>query len=192
MYASRTTQLIAGIFTLLGIVALIYLSVRLGNVGLMPAPTYTLYANFDNIGGLKTGDDVEISGVKVGHVSSISLKDYRAHVGMRIRDGIEVDNEAIAAVKTTGLIGDKYISIELGGGNTLKSDGIIRQTQSTFSIEDVVGQLIGGFGSKGSSGSGGTGNSQAQSDGAAPGITAPPGIAPSPSAPGANTAQGGK
>ncbi|MGH8014300.1 MAG: outer membrane lipid asymmetry maintenance protein MlaD [Candidatus Binataceae bacterium] len=191
MYASRTTKFIAGIFTLLGIVALIYLSARLGNVGLMPAPQYTLYANFDNIGGLKTGDDVEISGVKVGHVRTISLKNYRAHVGMSIKDGIQVDNEAIAAIKTTGLIGDKYVAIELGAGEPLKNDGIIRQTQSTFSIEDIVGQLINSYGTKSSS-SGAGGSPKAQADGTAPGIGATPGIAPSPSASGANNAQGGK
>jgi phospholipid/cholesterol/gamma-HCH transport system substrate-binding protein len=189
MYASRTTQFIVGIFTLLGIAALIYLSVRLGNVGLFPAPQYTLYANFDNIGGLKTGDDVEISGVKVGHVSSISLKDYRAHVGMQIRDGIQVDSDAIAAIKTTGLIGDKYVAIELGSGEPLKNDSTIRQTQSTFAIEDLIGQLINNYGTKGSSGGGGGGNGASSG---APDIAAPPGIAPNPSGNANHAPQGGK
>ena len=88
MYASRTTQLFVGIFTLVGIAALVFLSVRLGRVEIFPAPGYTLFANFDNIAGLKTGDQVEIAGVKVGKVTNIGLKDNRARVAMRINDGV--------------------------------------------------------------------------------------------------------
>ncbi|MGH7932704.1 MAG: outer membrane lipid asymmetry maintenance protein MlaD [Candidatus Binataceae bacterium] len=153
MYASRTTQFIVGIFVALGIAAIIYLSVRLGNVGLFPAPSYTLFASFDNIGGLRTGDQVEIAGVRIGKVEGISLEDNRARVGLTINRGVEVDSDAIAAIKTTGLIGDKYVSIQLGAGDTLANDGTIRQTQSTFAIEDIVGQLINSYGSKGPSGS---------------------------------------
>jgi phospholipid/cholesterol/gamma-HCH transport system substrate-binding protein len=143
MYASRFTQFIVGIFALLGIAALVYLSVRLGNIGLFPRPGYTLYANFDNISGLKTGDQVQLAGVLVGKVQSISLQDNRAHVGLRINNGVEIDTDAIAAIKTSGIIGDKYVSIALGAGEqSLTSGGTIRQTQSAFILEDAIGQLI--------------------------------------------------
>jgi phospholipid/cholesterol/gamma-HCH transport system substrate-binding protein len=156
MYASRTTQLIVGIFGLLGIAALAILSFRLGQISLFPPPGYTLFANFDNISGLKTGDQVEIAGVQVGKVTSISLKNEQARVAMRINDGVQVDRDAIAAIKTSGIIGDKYISIAPGPSDTMLSDGqTIRQTQSAFVLEDAIGQLINNSGSSGGSGSGG-------------------------------------
>jgi phospholipid/cholesterol/gamma-HCH transport system substrate-binding protein len=150
MYASRFTQLIVGLFAVLGIAALVYLSVRLGNIGIFPTPGYTLYANFDNISGLKTGDQVQLAGVTIGKVQSISLQDNRAHVGMRINTGVEIDTDAIAAIKTSGIIGDKYISIALGPSeHNLTNGGTIRQTQSAFVLEDAIGQLINSSSSSG-------------------------------------------
>jgi len=143
MYASRTTQFIVGIFALLGIAALIILSVSLGKVELVAPPGYTLYANFDNIAGLKKGDEVELAGVQIGKVTSISLRNDRARVAMRLNDGVQVDNEAIAGVKSAGLLGDKYVSIALGPGErTLKDGQTIRETQSSFVLEDAIGQFI--------------------------------------------------
>ncbi|MGD0288287.1 MAG: outer membrane lipid asymmetry maintenance protein MlaD [Candidatus Binataceae bacterium] len=173
MYASRTTQVIVGIFTLLGIAAMIFLSVRLGRLEIFPAPGYTLFANFDNIAGLKTGNEVEIAGVKVGKVTGIGLKDNRARVAMRINDGVEIDNEAIASVLTSGLIGDKYVSVALGAGDDLKDGGTIRQTQSAFVLENAIGAFINGGGSSGSKSSPPSGGS-----GAADGAIAPTAPAP--------------
>lgn len=177
MYASRTTQVIVGIFTLLGIAAMIFLSVRLGRLEIFPAPGYTLFANFDNIAGLKTGNEVEIAGVKVGKVTGIGLKDNRARVAMRINDGVEIDNEAIASVLTSGLIGDKYVSVALGAGDDLKDGGTIRQTQSAFVLENAIGAFINGGGSSGSksSPSSGGGGAPGNGSGAADGAIAPHG-----------------
>jgi phospholipid/cholesterol/gamma-HCH transport system substrate-binding protein len=151
MYASRTTQLIVGVFAIVGILALAYLSMRLGRVELFAAQGDTLYANFNNIAGLKTGDQVEIAGVTVGKVSTISLVQDRAHVGLALHLGVEVDSDAIASVFTSGLIGDKYVSIALGAGDPLKDGGTIRHTQDAFQLETAVGKLIDNFGSGGSS-----------------------------------------
>jgi phospholipid/cholesterol/gamma-HCH transport system substrate-binding protein len=158
MYASRTTQFIVGIFAVLGIAALGYLSMRLGRIELFPAPGYTLAANFDNISGLKTGDQVQLAGVPVGKVMRISLLSNgdRAHVEMRLNKGVEIDSDAIAGIKTSGLIGDKYVAIQLGGGDTLSNGATIRHTQSAFVLEDAIGQLINSSGSSGGS-SGGSG-----------------------------------
>ena len=84
MYASRTTQFLVGVFALAGLLALAFLSFRLGRLELFAPPGYLLYANFDNVSGLKDGDNVEIAGVAVGKVLSISLKQERANVKMRI------------------------------------------------------------------------------------------------------------
>jgi phospholipid/cholesterol/gamma-HCH transport system substrate-binding protein len=154
MYASRTTQLIIGVFALIGIAALVYLSVSLGRIQLFAGAGYTLYANFDNITGLKSGDEVQIAGVTVGKVTAISLdtRDYRAHVAMNVQNGIEVDKDAIASIKTQGIIGNKYVSIAPGPGEEmLKNGGVIRQTQSAFVLEDAIGQLINSSGSGASS-----------------------------------------
>jgi phospholipid/cholesterol/gamma-HCH transport system substrate-binding protein len=155
MYASRTTQFLVGIFGLIGIAALALLSLRLGRVELFPSPGYTIYANFDNISGLKTGDLVEIAGVKVGKVTGISLVENRARVSIYTNQGVQIDTDAIAAVKTSGIIGDKYVSIALGPGERmLKAGDTLRQTQSAFVLEDAIGQLI-NSNSSGGSGSGG-------------------------------------
>ncbi len=143
MYASRTTQFIVGIFALLGIAALTVLSLRLGRVELLPVPGYTIYANFDNISGLKQGDRVEIAGVQIGKVTSIALNRDRARIAMRLNSGVKVDDEAIAAIKTSGIIGDKYVSIAPGPGDRdLADGGTLRQTESAFVLEDAIGQLI--------------------------------------------------
>lgn len=156
MYASWTTKLIVGLFAVAGIAALAILSLRLGKIELLNRAGYVVYANFDNISGLKTGDQVEIAGVQVGKVIAISLKDYRAHVELRLNKGVEVDTEAIASIKTSGIIGDKYVSISLGGGeHDLADDGVIRRTQSAFVLEDAIGQLINSNGSSSSGGGGG-------------------------------------
>ena len=168
MYASRFTQFIVGLFALLGIAALVYLSVRLGNIGIVPTPGYTLYANFDNISGLKSGDQVQLAGVPIGKVQSISLQDNRAHIAMRINSGVQIDTEAIAAIKTSGIIGDRYVSIALGPSeHNLTNGGTIRQTESAFVLEDAIGQLINSSGSGGSKSSvgGGSGGNEAMAGG---------------------------
>jgi phospholipid/cholesterol/gamma-HCH transport system substrate-binding protein len=174
MYASRTTQFIVGIFGILGILALAILSFRLGQISIFPPPGYTLYASFDNIAGLKPGDEVEIAGVHVGRVQSIELKDERARLAMRIDDGVQIDNDAIASILTSGLIGSKYVSIAPGPGEKILANGdTIRQTQSAFVIENAIGQLINNAGSSSAGASGGAG----ASSGGAGDIGAPPGTA---------------
>lgn len=148
MYASRTTQFMVGIFALAGLAALAFLSFRLGKLELFAPPGYVIYANFDNVSGLKVGDDVEIDGVSVGKVISISLSNERAKVTMRINRGVKIDDEAIAAIRTRGIIGDKYVAISPGPSDKYLSEGgVIRQTESAFVLEDAIGQLINNMGS---------------------------------------------
>jgi phospholipid/cholesterol/gamma-HCH transport system substrate-binding protein len=149
MYASRATQFIVGLFALAGIVALAILSFRLGHISILPSPSYLLYANFDNIGGLKPGDEVDIAGVQIGKVLRETLVGNQAHVVMEINVGVQIDDEAIASIRSTGIIGGKYISIQLGPSEKiLINGGRIMQTESAFSIENAVGQLINSVGTK--------------------------------------------
>ena len=155
MYASRTTQFIVGIFGLVGIAALSVLAFTLGRIPLVAAPHFTLYAMFDNVSGLKVNDGIQIAGVKVGKVAVITLsqKNERARVTMEFYEGIMIDEDAIASIKTSGIIGDKYVAISIGGGDPLKDGGTITHTESSFVLEDVLGQFINGGGGKSSGGS---------------------------------------
>jgi len=149
MYASRTTQFIVGLFALVGIVALTILSFRLGRISILPRPTYVLYANFDNIGGLKPGDEVDIAGVQIGKVLGETLVGNQAHVAMEVNDGVEIDDGAIASIRSSGIIGGKYVAIQLGPGDKmLQNGGRIVQTESAFSIENLIGNAINSIGSK--------------------------------------------
>src|SRR5438105_1992437 len=102
MYASRTTQFIVGIFGLVGIAALSVLAFTLGRIPIVAPAHYTLYGMFDNVTGLKVNDAIQIAGVKVGKVTTITLsqKNERARVTMQVQEGVMVDNEAIASIKT--------------------------------------------------------------------------------------------
>ena len=152
MYASRATQLIVGLFAVLGVAALAFLSLRLGKIELITPPSYVIYGNFDNIAGLKNGADIEIAGVGVGKVIDITLNNERARVAMRLNDGVKVDEDAVAAVRTRGIIGDKYIAISPGASDKyVTNGGTLRQTESSFVLEDAIGQLIGGISGGGKS-----------------------------------------
>jgi phospholipid/cholesterol/gamma-HCH transport system substrate-binding protein len=160
MYASRTTQFIVGIFAILGIVALAILSLSLGKIPLFPPPGYNLYAAFDNISGLKTGDQVQMAGVQIGKVVNIGIKGNQALITMRINQSVQIDDKAIAAIKTSGIIGDKYVSIQLGSMDRILADGgTIQDTQSAFVLEDAIGQLINNSGSSNSKDNSSNGNS---------------------------------
>jgi phospholipid/cholesterol/gamma-HCH transport system substrate-binding protein len=182
MYASRTTQFIVGIFGLVGIAALSVLAFTLGRIPLVSKPHYTLYAMFDNVSGLKVNDAIQIAGVKVGKVAAIALsqKNERAQVTLQLHEGIMVDEDAIASIKTSGIIGDKYVAISIGGGDPLKDEGTITHTESSFVLEDAIGQLVNGGGK---SSGGNSGSSDASSPAAAPSpaksgdaIAPPPGV----------------
>jgi len=161
MYASRTTQMIVGVFAALGIGAMAFLSLRLGKVELFTPPSYRIYAKFDNIAGLKDGADIEIAGVEVGKVIGIALAEERAVVTMRLNQGVKIDEDAVAAVRTRGIIGDKYIAVSPGPGEKYLAEGsTLRQTESSFVLEDAIGQLISSpsTGDKSKSQSGGKGS----------------------------------
>jgi phospholipid/cholesterol/gamma-HCH transport system substrate-binding protein len=153
MYASRTTQLIVGIFGLVGIAALSVLAFTLGRIPLVSRAHQTFYALFENVSGLKVNDAVQIAGVKVGRVGTIALsqKNEQARVALNINNGVMVDTDAIASIKTSGIIGDKYVAISIGGGDPLKDGGTITNTESSFVLEDVLGNLFNSIGGKGGS-----------------------------------------
>jgi len=178
MYASRTTQFIVGIFGVVGIAALSVLAFTLGRIPLVATAHYDLSADFDNVSGLKVNDGVQIAGVRVGKVASIDLvqKSGRARVALQIHEGIMIDDDAIASIKTSGIIGDKYVAISLGGGDPLKDGGTIAHTESSFVLEDAIGQLINGGGKGGGEASPAASPAPAGNKAGSDNLGAPPGL----------------
>jgi phospholipid/cholesterol/gamma-HCH transport system substrate-binding protein len=136
-------ELSVGLFFIVGIACLAYLSIRLGKMEVLGNSGTTVYAEFSNAGGLKNGAVVEIAGVEVGRVKKISLKDYQANVQLQIKSNVEIQDDAIASIKTKGLIGEKYVEITPGGSDKIiKAGGKIRDTQPPFDIEKAISKVI--------------------------------------------------
>jgi phospholipid/cholesterol/gamma-HCH transport system substrate-binding protein len=132
-----------GLFLIIGFLCFTYLSVELGEIPLFGSNDYVLTARFNSVSGLKDGAIVEISGVKVGKVAGISLEDYQAVVRMLIHQGVKIQEDSIASVRTQGIIGDKYIKISAGGADQyLKPGGEIRDTESALDLEELVSKYI--------------------------------------------------
>ena len=139
------SEIIVGIFMIAGFAAFVFLSLRLGEFSIFSMQkNYTLNAQFENITGLKQGAAVEIAGVVVGRVAQIRLaKDGLAAVSMLINQGVPVGGDAIASVRTQGIIGDKYIRILNGGmDKPLKNNDTIMDTESAIDIEELISKYI--------------------------------------------------
>jgi phospholipid/cholesterol/gamma-HCH transport system substrate-binding protein len=137
-------ELAVGIFLLIGILCLGYIAVKLGKLEVIGGDYYTVYADFTKAGSIKPGSSVEIAGVGVGKVKSILLdKDYQAHVGLQINSQVKLQEDAIASVKTKGLIGENYIQITPGGSDKMLADGgKIRETESAVDIEELISKYV--------------------------------------------------
>lgn len=132
-----------GIFVMIGILALGWLSVKLGRVELLGGPGYQVTADFPSVGGLKPGSAVEIAGVEIGRVQAITLADYQARVFMRIRGDVKLQEDSIASIKTKGLIGEKYIRINPGGSERMIGpNGRIREVEAPVDFEELLSKYI--------------------------------------------------
>ena len=139
------TEIIVGLFMIAGFAAFVYLSLQLGEFSVFSMQkNYTLNAQFENATGLKEGAAVEISGVLVGKVAQIRLdEDGLASVAMLINKGVPVGEDAIASIRTQGIIGDKYIRIINGSMDApLKNNDTILDTESAIDIEELVSKYI--------------------------------------------------
>jgi phospholipid/cholesterol/gamma-HCH transport system substrate-binding protein len=136
-------ELAVGLFIIAGILCLGYLSIKLGKMEIMGERGYEIYGVFSNIGGLKVGSSVEIAGVNVGRVKSIVLNDYQARVVFNFPKGLTIQEDAIASIKTRGLIGEKYIDITPGGSEkVIKPGGRIRETQPAIDMEELISKFV--------------------------------------------------
>lgn len=141
-------EFLVGSFVLLGIAATGWLTVKLGSGSLVGGGTYALEARFDNASGLNVGGSVHVAGVPVGRVEGIRVdpSDFSAIVTISVLDGLNLPTDSMASIKTTGLIGDKYIALSPGADEAfLKPGGRITMTESSVDIESLIGKMA--FGS---------------------------------------------
>jgi phospholipid/cholesterol/gamma-HCH transport system substrate-binding protein len=153
MRSNRTLEIGTGLFVLLGFAALLFLTTQLPASGLKIGKHkgYVVSAEFDNIGDLKVGSPVAMSGVNVGAVTKITynVKDYKAQVTMRISDQYEqIPEDSFAAIQTQGLLGGKYIGLSPGGMDSFLKDGsVIEQTQSALVLESLINKFFANYAS---------------------------------------------
>jgi phospholipid/cholesterol/gamma-HCH transport system substrate-binding protein len=132
-----------GLFLVLGILALGYLSIKLGRVSFLGGGGYVISVDFPSVGGLKAGSTVEIAGVEIGRVEQIALADYQAHVILRIDSDVKLQEDSIASIKTKGLIGEKYVRISPGGSDKLIGpNGRIREVEAPVDFEELLSKYI--------------------------------------------------
>jgi phospholipid/cholesterol/gamma-HCH transport system substrate-binding protein len=136
-------ELAVGIFMIAGMVCLAYLTIKLGQLEVLGDKGYEIQAVFSSSGGLKTGSSVVIAGVEVGRVKKVILDDYQARVTMSLPLDVKIQEDAIASIKTKGLIGEKYVEISPGGlDKNLEPGGVIRDTQPPIDIEQLISKYV--------------------------------------------------
>jgi len=142
----KSIEILVGLFVLLGMLGLVFLSLKAANLGnFSGSDTYTLQADFDNIGGLKARAPVRSAGVTVGRVTSIALdaKSYQGVVTMEVDRKLQFPRDTSAKILTAGLLGDQYVGLEPGADEKMLAAGdTIKQTQSAVVLENLIGQFI--------------------------------------------------
>ena len=139
---------IAGMFVFMGLIVLVYMTVTLGNISLFDDKFIVLKARFNTVTGLRAGNPIEMYGIEIGHVGALTIDDevQMAMATLNIQKSAQIYSDAIASIKTAGLIGDKFISIDPGGsGKILDHNDIIINTESPVDINDLIGKYA--FGS---------------------------------------------
>ena len=148
----KKIEIIVGLFVLSGLIGIFFLAFRIGKSEFIGQKTYELTAIFNNLSGVSENARVEIAGVRVGSVETIELnEDFQAMVTLKLPEHLKLDDDTIAAVKTSGLIGDRFIELLPGGsGIQLEPGDWIFDTQSAIDLESIIGKF--GFGNLGGSG----------------------------------------
>lgn len=154
---TKKSEIWVGVFLLIALLAALFICLKAADVSSMKsAPTYRIYATFDNIGGLKARSPVRIGGVVIGRVADISLdpKTYLPRVAMDIEKQYDqIPDTSSLAIRTSGLLGEQYLALNMGfddpdlGTAMLKDNGVIQDTKSAMVLEDLIGQFL--YNSKG-------------------------------------------
>lgn len=137
-YSLETT---IGVFVLICLLCVAYLTLRLGEVSFIGDSSYSLFAKFTSVSGLKVGSPVEMLGMQIGRVAGFSMdqKDQVAVVELRIGSGVKIYEDAMASIKTNGLLGDRFVKIDAGGGGgQLKPGGFITDTEPPVDLMELI------------------------------------------------------
>ena len=138
-------ETIVGIFVVIGLLCVGYMTIKLGKIPIFGGDYYLLYARFSSVSGLRVDSPIEIDGIEVGRVEQLKIDQDKqmAVVTLRIEKGYKVYEDATASIKTSGLIGDKFIKIDPGGGaDILKPGGTITETNSPIDVEDLISKYV--------------------------------------------------
>jgi phospholipid/cholesterol/gamma-HCH transport system substrate-binding protein len=138
-------EIVVGAFLLAGFLSFSWLAVKMGDINPFQNETYPVTARFTSISGLKEGSTIELAGVVVGKVSQIELDagEYEAVVHLNIDKTIELTDDSIASIRTSGIIGDKFIKLTPGGSDIfLEAGDEIDETESSISLEELVSKYI--------------------------------------------------
>ncbi|MFC1868738.1 outer membrane lipid asymmetry maintenance protein MlaD [Thermodesulfobacteriota bacterium] len=136
-------ELSVGIFILAGLVCLAFLSIKIAKTEVFGGGGYEIHAIFSDTGGLKEGASVVIAGVKVGSVKSITMENYEAKVVLTLPPHVKVQEDAIASIKTKGIIGQKYLAITPGGSEkVINQGGLIRETTPAVDVEELISNYV--------------------------------------------------
>jgi phospholipid/cholesterol/gamma-HCH transport system substrate-binding protein len=136
-----------GMLVLIILVFLVYYSINLGNVNLLGDDHYQIYAEFSSVSGLNNGVPVDIAGVDVGKVEEITFepKSEMARVRMEIKDGVKIQDDDVASIRTQGIIGDKFVSISSGESSKfIPPGGMIKNTKPPIDFEQLISQFVQG------------------------------------------------
>jgi phospholipid/cholesterol/gamma-HCH transport system substrate-binding protein len=139
-YSLETT---VGIFIVIGLLCIGYMTIKFGKIRMFGGDYYILYARFTSVSGLRVDSPVEMGGIEIGRVEQLNVDQDKqmSVVKLRIEKGIKVYEDAVASIKTSGLIGDKLIKIDPGGGgDVLKPGGTITETNAALDIEELIGK----------------------------------------------------
>ena len=136
-------EVMVGLFIFVGLLFMAYISINLGRVDFFNTNYYPIQATFSSVKGLKVDTDIEIAGVKVGKVEDIQLKDYEAQVTLLLHKNIQVRDDAIASIRTKGLLGEKYVEISPGGSDVIiEPGGDLFDTEPSFDLESIIKKAI--------------------------------------------------
>lgn len=188
---SRALEVVVGMFVCLGVAAIFVLTFRVASANTVSGgATFSVHAEFENIGSLSAGASVKLAGVRIGRVTGISIDPTTFDADVRMSIAAEHNNiptDSSAKILTAGLLGEQYVGIEPGGSEqNLKNGDQMKFTQSAFILENLLGQLLVSMsGNKSNEGQSGGGGNNAPAGGQtaapAPGATArPPAAQPKP------------
>ncbi len=142
-----------GLFMTIGLICVVYLAVHLGDVALLGRNTYPLEARFSRVSALREGNSVTMMGIDIGQVTRVRIDQERmqAVVEFRVRDAITIYDDAMASIRTRGLIGENYLEIDAGGaGEPLRPGETIIETESPVDLVELIGRYaFGAFGDGG-------------------------------------------